>query len=438
MTNQKWLPRSTALNRVSPPKSALKARRHDKLEKKSNVNTNGNESLKRQIRWGENKLHTFSVDKPFDPWPFESQGYTEEVTENLWQKTRLRDIDIRRVAETDWLDYVKDHSYIYSQDPPKDCPACDHDIEKYDRVFDCKHCHKAFHRECIFNFLEVTGRCFWCDNRLGPRWPEYNEHVPNAKPKWKETIDPAFQVPDERAGWFTLPFKRRTWRDESDPEEREVQRAEDLSMREAIAKEIEWKALKNKFFDKDLCLKQILGQGDCLFDAIERQVYGYVTGEKVVRKKIVEYIAAAATKDDFYVKLITQQGASLENYLEDKSKKAWGDKIEIYAAAEMYQLHVSVYDRSTKIIATYGEIWKFKPERILLLYSFDMEHYDAIGTSYGYASIFENQPKLNEIEDRMISQLKENGPSEQVLQYRRELIEKDPPQVVNQSEIQIN
>ena len=333
MNNQKWLPRSTALNRVSPPKSALKARRHDKLEEKSNVNTNDNESKivktqsidsqktrkaclqtekKRQIRWGVNKLHTFSVDKPFDPWPFESQGYTEEVTEDWWQKTRLRDIDIWRVAETDWLDYVKDHSYIYSQDPPKDCPACDHDIEKYDRAFDCKHCDKAFHRECIFNFLEVTGRCFWCDNRLGPRWPEYNEHVPDAKPKWKETINPAFQVPDERAGWFTLPFKRLTWRDESDPEKREVQRAEDLSMREEIAKEIEWEALDDKFFDKGLCLKQILGQGDCLFDAIERQVYGYVTGEKVARKKIVEYIAAAATKDDFYVKQITQQGASLE------------------------------------------------------------------------------------------------------------------------------
>ena len=104
----------------------------------------------------------------------------------------------------------------------------------------------------------------------------------------------------------------------------------------------------------------------------------------------------------------------------------------------MYQFHVSVYDRSTNIIATYGEIWKFKPERILLLYSFDMEHYDAIGTSYGYASIFENRPELNEIEDRMISQLKENGPSEQILQYRRELIEKEPLQVVNQSTIQIN
>ena len=78
-----------------------------------------------------------------------------------------------------------------------------------------------------------------------------------------------------------------------------------LSARDSVIKTREWKLMKDKFFEKSLYLTKIRGEGDCLFESFETQIYGKVTGEKIIRKKNVEYITATTTRDDFYEKLIT-------------------------------------------------------------------------------------------------------------------------------------
>jgi hypothetical protein len=133
------------------------------------------------------------------------EGYSKEVGENYWQCCTIDEIDARRVDETDWENYVDWKSCKSTAKSDKECSLCPRPSLQYRKAFSCIHCKKQWHSTCIISYLMVTGRCEYCDKRLGPRWPEQNWHAPDVKPMFREVVDPAFQVPDEKIAWWQLP-----------------------------------------------------------------------------------------------------------------------------------------------------------------------------------------------------------------------------------------
>jgi hypothetical protein len=162
-----------------------------------------------------------------------------------------------------------------------------------------------------------------------------------------------------------------------------------------------------------------------LFDSFELQVYGEVRGHKVVRQKNVEYIAACCKHSDFFNNYIEQEGSSVDKYLQDKSKGAWGDTPDIYALAELYQQRVMIYDPEANLIAVYGEVWSGLRPDIGLLFWHSKRHYDVVVPLTWNAGKPSTTPAPGKYEDRRIKRAQADGPSQEVLQFRDEILSKD-------------
>jgi len=110
---------------------------------------------------------------------------------------------------------------------------------------------------------------------------------------------------------------------------------------------------KDKLFEKKmqkqgLMVKEMEGDGACLFRAVADQVYGDQEMHDVVRKHCMDYIAA---NSDYFSQYVTEDFTS---YVSRKRQEyTHGNHIEMQAMSEMYNRTIKVYCYGTDPINTF-------------------------------------------------------------------------------------
>jgi len=106
---------------------------------------------------------------------------------------------------------------------------------------------------------------------------------------------------------------------------------------------------------RNLQIKQVQGDGNCLFRAISDQIYGEESFHRAIRRVCMDYIEL---ESDFFKNFIVQ-GANPMKFREYIVKKRedgiWGDDIEIQAASEIYNRSVEIFAYSDVPMRTFHE-----------------------------------------------------------------------------------
>jgi hypothetical protein len=96
----------------------------------------------------------------------------------------------------------------------------------------------------------------------------------------------------------------------------------------------------NLYASKSWHIKQIAGDGNCLFRAVSHQVYGTEDHHKYIRKRCMDYIE---NEQDYFKDYITGN-LTFEQYIAHKRKDGiWGDNLEIQALSEIYNCPLEIY-----------------------------------------------------------------------------------------------
>ena len=100
----------------------------------------------------------------------------------------------------------------------------------------------------------------------------------------------------------------------------------------------------NKFREQlhPLCLKvkEMEGDGNCLFRAVADQLEGDESMHAIYRQKTVEYILENKEMYTFFI----EDDETIEEYCQDMAKDGvWGDQLEINAMANVFQFNAIVH-----------------------------------------------------------------------------------------------
>ena len=102
-----------------------------------------------------------------------------------------------------------------------------------------------------------------------------------------------------------------------------------------------------------LFIKDIKGDGNCMFRAISDQVYGNEEKYDIVRQKCMDYLLI---ERDFFEQFVEGGKNGFDEYIEMKRKNGvWGDDIELQALSEIYNRPIEIYSNSTKPLKTFHE-----------------------------------------------------------------------------------
>lgn len=97
-------------------------------------------------------------------------------------------------------------------------------------------------------------------------------------------------------------------------------------------------------------IKDVQGDGNCLFRAVSDQVYGNENFHMIIREKCMDYIQA---EREFFEKFIE---GNFDKYIEMKRKSGvWGDDVELQAISEIYNRPIEIYSGDTKPLKTFHE-----------------------------------------------------------------------------------
>lgn len=117
---------------------------------------------------------------------------------------------------------------------------------------------------------------------------------------------------------------------------------EEKIFKEAIESELMTDVIKSRHqLEKDgYVLKEVYGDGNCLFRAISDQLYGKDDQHIQLRKKAVEFIKN--NQDDFVFYM--EDDKKIEDYIISMSKDgAWGGQLEMKALAECLKFNVIIH-----------------------------------------------------------------------------------------------
>jgi len=135
------------------------------------------------------------------------------------------------------------------------------------------------------------------------------------------------------------------------------------------------KNFKNQLQQKTLMIKEMGGDGNCLFRAFADQLYGNQDWHDFIRKICMDYIEL---EKNFYKNYIIGGGARFDEYLERKRKDGvWGDDLEIQALSEIYDRSIQIYAYSGEPMRTFHEVNSNNQEPIRLSYH-GSSHYNSI------------------------------------------------------------
>ena len=97
-------------------------------------------------------------------------------------------------------------------------------------------------------------------------------------------------------------------------------------------------------------IKEVSGDGNCLFRSISDQVYGTDKYHEMIREKCMDYLVILKEYFKPYIE------GDFDEYIKEKRKDAvWGDDVEIEALSEMYARPIEIYMGSETPIKSFHE-----------------------------------------------------------------------------------
>lgn len=140
-------------------------------------------------------------------------------------------------------------------------------------------------------------------------------------------------------------------------------------------------AFRAQLHQRGLCIDVMDGDGNCLFRAVSRLLYGTQEHHRMVRLKCMEYMGA---QRDFFSRFVA---GSFDRYVAFKRQDGvWGDHIEIQAMSEVYNRQIHVHAYSIEPISVYRMNMQSQLGSPLRLSYHFQSHYNAIieiGTTRG-------------------------------------------------------
>ena len=198
------------------------------------------------------------------------------------------------------------------------------------------------------------------------------------------------------------------------------------------------KKQENKFRENisnmNLFIKDIVGDGNCMFRAISDQVYGSEEKYDLLRQKCMDYLLI---ERDFFEQFVEGGKNGFDEYINMKRKNGvWGDDIELQALSEIYNRPIEIYSNSTKPLKTFHENKnEFKREGNEKINNDCNDFVMPIRISYHgknhYNSIVPNKENLNqwrkfrncflkekngEYEDKVLEQVKLNKENKKIIE----------------------
>ena len=106
--------------------------------------------------------------------------------------------------------------------------------------------------------------------------------------------------------------------------------------------------------EKGLEIREMEGDGNCLFRAVADQVYrGEQDYHALVREYCMQYIEL---EREFFSQFIVGGDSMFETYLACKRELGvWGDDIELQALSEIYNRPIEIYAYNTEPMRTFHE-----------------------------------------------------------------------------------
>ena len=130
--------------------------------------------------------------------------------------------------------------------------------------------------------------------------------------------------------------------------------------------------MKEELSQEDYVVKNIEGDGNCLFRSISDQLYGTEQYHKEIRQLCLKYILDEKV---FFQDYVTED---LLDYVKRKSQDGtWGDDVEIEALSEIYGRPIEIYSTSAKPLRTFHEDNEREVEPVRLAYV-GFCHYNSI------------------------------------------------------------
>jgi hypothetical protein len=103
----------------------------------------------------------------------------------------------------------------------------------------------------------------------------------------------------------------------------------------------------------NLRVKEIAGDGNCLYRAIAHQVYGDENFYEITKSKCLDYLEL---EKDFFSMFIEDGKDKFEDYISMKRiNGVWGDDIEIQALSELYNRPIEIFSHSIEPLKTFHE-----------------------------------------------------------------------------------
>ena len=103
----------------------------------------------------------------------------------------------------------------------------------------------------------------------------------------------------------------------------------------------------------DFFIKNMQGDGNCMFRAVSDQIYGNEEYHTIIREKCMKYLLI---EKKFFSQFIEGGEKEFENYINMKSKSGvWGDDIELQAISEIYNRPIEIYCGLDKPLKTFHE-----------------------------------------------------------------------------------
>ena len=100
----------------------------------------------------------------------------------------------------------------------------------------------------------------------------------------------------------------------------------------------------------NLQLREVEGDGNCMFRAVSDQVYGTDKYYQLLREKCMDYLVILRKFFENYI------DEDFDEYIKYKRKdKTWGDDVELEALSEIYNRPIEIYKDSNKPIKTFHE-----------------------------------------------------------------------------------
>ncbi len=119
-------------------------------------------------------------------------------------------------------------------------------------------------------------------------------------------------------------------------------------------------------------IREVGGDGNCLFRSVSEQMEGNENKYKEYREKCVNYIAEH--KDEFAPFIVDDE--TIDEYIERMSKNTeWGGNLEIYALSKALEVNFYIYkeDKQMYIVENFE-----KPKKNITLTFQDGKHYNSL------------------------------------------------------------